>query len=107
MDTVDAYFARSLAQMARVGDCIVEFEIGTLVNFARDKLAGKANVTAIDALSLAKEAGNGRAVNVVLIGLMAKNTQIPYERWIETLKTTVPPKFLDVNLKAFELGYNC
>ena len=71
-----------------------------------DKLAGKANVTAIDALSLAKEAGNSRAVNVVLIGLMAKNTQIPYERWIETLKTTVPPKFLDVNLKAFELGYN-
>lgn len=42
MDTVDAYFARSLAQMARVGDCIVEFEIGTLVNFARDRLAGKA-----------------------------------------------------------------
>ena len=42
MDTVDAYFARSLAQMARVGDCIVEFEVGTLVNFARDKLAGKA-----------------------------------------------------------------
>lgn len=42
MDTVDAYFARSLAQMARVGDCIVEFEVGTLVSFARDKLAGKA-----------------------------------------------------------------
>ena len=42
MDTVDAYFARSLAQIARVGDCIVEFEIGTLVNFARDKLAGTA-----------------------------------------------------------------
>ena len=42
MDTVDAYFARSLAQMARVGDCVVEFEIGTLVNFARDRLAGKA-----------------------------------------------------------------
>ncbi|MBQ8955329.1 MAG: indolepyruvate oxidoreductase subunit beta [Clostridia bacterium] len=71
-----------------------------------EKLSAKAAVTAIDALSLAKEAGNSRAVNVVLIGLMAKNTNIPYERWIETIKTTVPPKFLDVNLKAFELGYN-
>ncbi len=70
-----------------------------------EKLSAKAAVTAIDALSLAKEAGNSRAVNVVLIGLMAKNTAIPYERWIETLKTTVPEKFLDVNLKAFELGY--
>ena len=72
-----------------------------------EKLSGKVAVTAIDALSLAKQAGNSRAVNVVLIGLMAKNTAIPYERWIETIKTTVPPKFLDVNLKAFELGYNC
>ncbi len=71
-----------------------------------EKLGEKAVVTAIDALSLAKEAGNSRAVNVVLIGLMAKNTAIPYERWIETLKTTVPPKFLDVNLKAFDLGYH-
>ena len=69
------------------------------------KISEKADITAIDALSLAKEAGNSRAVNVVLIGLMAKNTEIPYERWIETIKTTVPPKFLESNLKAFELGY--
>ena len=33
-------------------------------------------------------------------------TDIPYENWVETIKTTVPPKFLDVNLKAFDLGYN-
>ena len=35
-----------------------------------------------------------------------KDTFIPYEKWVETIKTTVPPKFLEVNLKAFELGYN-
>ncbi|MBR0463858.1 MAG: indolepyruvate oxidoreductase subunit beta [Clostridia bacterium] len=69
------------------------------------KLSAKVNVTAIDALTLAKEAGNARAVNVVLIGLMAKNTQIPHDVWLETLKATVPPKFVDVNVKAFELGY--
>ena len=69
------------------------------------KLGEKVDITAIDALALAKEAGNSRAVNVVLIGLVAKNTEIPYERWIETLKATVPPKFLEANLKAFELGY--
>ena len=52
------------------------------------------------------QAGSAKAVNVVLIGLMAKNTDIPYEKWIETIKTTVPEKFLEVNLQAFELGYN-
>ncbi len=71
------------------------------------KLAAKIDLTAVDALALAKEAGSIKAVNVVLIGLLAKNTSISYEDWIQTIKETVPPKFLEINLKAFELGYNC
>ncbi len=69
-------------------------------------LSQNADVTFVDALALAQKAGNFKAVNVVLIGVMAKSTDIPYEKWVETIKTTVPPKFLEVNLKAFELGYN-
>ena len=37
---------------------------------------------------------------------MAKNTDIPFESFKETVKSTVPAKFLDINLKAFEIGYN-
>ncbi|MCQ2440531.1 MAG: indolepyruvate oxidoreductase subunit beta [Clostridia bacterium] len=70
------------------------------------KLKSSVNVTSLDALSLAKQAGSIKAVNVVLMGVMAKNTSIPYEKWVETVKDTVPPKFLEVNLKAFETGYN-
>ena len=70
-----------------------------------EKLSEKVDTTAVDALALAKEAGNIKAVNVVLIGVMAKSTNIPYEVWMDALRDTVPPKFLDVNLKAFELGY--
>ena len=69
------------------------------------KLAAVTNLTKVDALSLAREAGNIKAVNVVLVGVMAKNTDIPYESWVETITRTVPEKLLDVNLKAFELGY--
>ena len=71
-----------------------------------EKIAKKLNIKSVDALSLAKEAGNIKAVNVVLIGVMAKNTDIAYEKWIDTIKSTVPEKFLEVNLKAFDLGYN-
>lgn len=71
-----------------------------------EKLQKKLDVKLVDALSLAEKAGNFKAVNVVLIGVMAKSTDIAYEKWIETIKTTVPPKFLDVNLEAFNLGYN-
>ncbi len=70
------------------------------------KLGESVNTTVVDALSAAKEAGNIKAVNVVLIGVLAKSTNIAYEKWVETIKTTVPPKFLEVNLKAFEIGYN-
>ena len=70
-----------------------------------DKISAEAGLIAVDALALAKEAGNIKAVNVVLIGVLAQRMSIPKEAWIEVLKTTVPPKFLDVNLKAFELGY--
>ena len=69
------------------------------------KLSEKVDTTAVDALALATEAGSFKAVNVVLIGVMAKSTNIPYEVWIDTIRDTVPPKFLDVNIKAFELGY--
>ena len=71
-----------------------------------EKIAAVCDTTIVDALALAKEAGNIKAVNVILIGVMAKTTDIPYENWVETIKTTVPEKFLEVNLKAFELGYN-
>ena len=70
------------------------------------KLAEKIDLVPVDALRLAEEAGNIKAVNVALIGVMAKSTDIPYEKWVEAVRQTVPTKFLDVNLKAFELGYN-
>ncbi len=70
------------------------------------KLKSKIDTTVVDALASAKDAGNIKAVNVVLIGVLAKTSEIPYEIWVETIKSTVPAKFLDVNLKAFELGYN-
>ncbi len=70
------------------------------------KLKEMCNVTSLDALELAKEAGSIKTVNVVLIGVLAKSTDIPYESWVKTLLKTVPEKFAEMNLKAFELGYN-
>ncbi len=65
-----------------------------------------ADITSIDALSLAVEAGSSKAVNVVLMGVLAAKTDIAYEMWVDAVKATVPAKFLELNLKAFDLGYN-
>ncbi len=71
-----------------------------------DKLSAKAEVIAVDALSLAVEAGNSKAVNVVLMGVVAKHMDIDKDVWVNVIAKTVPPKFKELNLKAFELGYN-
>ena len=64
------------------------------------------DVTCLDALNGAIEAGTVKAVNTVLIGSFAKKSNVCKDVWIEVIKETVPPKFLDINLKAFEIGYN-
>ena len=69
------------------------------------KLREKTNLEVIDALPLAEAAGTIKAVNVVLIGFLAKSMDVKKEVWIDVIKETVPQKFLDMNLKAFELGY--
>jgi len=71
-----------------------------------DKISEKCDVIAVDALTLAKQAGNAKATNVVLLGVLAKHSSIEKGKWIKSLESTVPPKFLDINLKAFEYGYN-
>ena len=71
-----------------------------------DKLkATGANVIDVDAFSTAMEAGNPKAVNVALIGTLAKNSQFTKEQWEQAIKETVPEKFRELNLKAFELAY--
>lgn len=67
--------------------------------------AAGAGIIALDALSLAEAAGSVKAVNVVLIGAMAGQMNLPVEVWQKAIEETVPAKFLDLNLKAFELGY--
>ena len=64
------------------------------------------SVDALDALSLAEQVGSSKAVNIVLMGKAAKYFDIPYERWIMAIENTVKEKFIDMNKKAFDLGYN-
>lgn len=67
------------------------------------KLAGE--LVLIPATRLAAELGNDKASNVVLIGLLASRMEIDEKIWLEVIRRKVPPRFLDLNLKAFDAGY--
>lgn len=62
------------------------------------------HVDAFDALSLAEEAGNSKAVNLVLMGRLARHFDFTKEEWMDAIAHSVPPKFLELNKKAFALG---
>ena len=71
-----------------------------------DKIkAAGVNPVEADALALAEEAGSAKSVNVVLLGIAAKHIGLDKQLWLDAVKSTVPPKTVDMNVAAFEKGY--
>ncbi len=62
-------------------------------------------VISADALSLAEKAGSAKAVNIVLLGIAVKALGLDKEEALAAIRATVPPKTVEVNERAFELGY--
>ena len=63
-------------------------------------------VDVFDALKFAEQAGSSKAVNIVLMGHLSRNFDFTEEEWLEAIEQSVPPKFLELNKKAFLLGRN-
>ena len=70
-----------------------------------EELSKKYRVVSVDAMDEAIKMGNSRVFNVIILGIAAKNMDFPKEQWIEVIKKKVPPKTIDINVKAFERGY--
>ncbi len=62
------------------------------------------DVDAIDALSLAQQAGSAKAVNIVLMGRLSRCFDFTREQWLNAIAASVPEKYLELNKKAFILG---
>jgi indolepyruvate ferredoxin oxidoreductase beta subunit len=58
----------------------------------------------IPALAIARELGNVRAVNLVMIGALANHLDIDDSIWREAIAASVKPQFVELNLTAFEAG---
>ena len=64
-----------------------------------------AKVDAMDFLAIANEAGSSKAVNITLMGRLSNYfPEIETEVWEKAMEKIVPPKFLELNQKAFEMG---
>ena len=61
-------------------------------------------VIVLPASQTARELGDGRMANVVLLGALSTLLPIPQETWDKTLRLRIPAKYLEGNLKAFQAG---
>lgn len=76
-------------------------------NLIEKMQAAGAKVDAKDFLLIAQEAGSAKAVNIALMGRLSTYfPEISDEQWQDAIEKIVPPKFLDLNRKAFEAGRN-
>ena len=62
------------------------------------------DIVPVDALAMAEESGSAKAVNVVLLGVISKYLGIDTARFEKAIETTVKPKFIEINKKAYRKG---
>ena len=75
-------------------------------NLVQKMMDAGIDVDALDALTLAEQAGSSKAVNLVLMGRLSKYFDFSEEEWLSAIEASVPQKFLEMNKKAFNLGLN-
>ena len=79
-------------------------DIQALQELIRNKTA---RLIAFDAQALAKQAGNIMSLNMVLLGSLIQTGIMPVsaDNVKEAIQTSTKKAFVDINIKAFELGF--
>jgi len=70
-----------------------------------DRLKEARRTIVVEATEEAKKMGAPKAFNVIVLGAAAKHMGFEKEDWLKVIETTVPPKTVEINKKAFETGY--
>ncbi|MBN2654522.1 MAG: indolepyruvate oxidoreductase subunit beta [Nitrospirae bacterium] len=61
-------------------------------------------VILVDAAEIAKQAGNPKGENIVLIGALSSQLKFTEQIWNDTIRQSVPPKTIDQNIDSFIRG---
>jgi len=62
------------------------------------------HLSMVDAVAVAERLGTVKVFNVVLLGVLSRLMSIDREAWHEAIAATVPTRFRDLNLQAFDIG---
>ena len=70
-----------------------------------EELEKEYSVLKIDAMDEALKLGNSKVFNIIVLGMAAKHMDFSKEDWLKVIEKTVPPKTVEMNKKAFLLGF--
>ena len=70
-----------------------------------ETLKEKRRAIGVEATAESKKLGAPKAFNIIVLGAAARHMGFEKEDWLRVIETTVPPKTIEVNKQAFEIGY--
>ena len=70
-----------------------------------EELEKEHTVYKINAMDEALKLGNSKVFNIIVLGMAAKHMDFSKEDWLKVIEKTVPPKTVEINKKAFLLGF--
>lgn len=70
-----------------------------------ENLQKEVSISMVPAMTLAKEMGNAKVFNLIVLGLTAKFLEFSKEEWYETIAASVPKETIEINKKAFDTGF--
>jgi indolepyruvate ferredoxin oxidoreductase, beta subunit len=92
---------------AEIVPTTVSLGLGNYPSDVPESLGGLGfKVVMVNAQEKAREAGTSKAANVVLLASLASLLDIDRGIWMEVVRSRVPKKFLDINIAAFNIGYD-
>ena len=71
-----------------------------------DELRRVADTTVVDAAAEAEKLGNPKVMNVILLGTIVRHMNLQHIDWAQIIRENVKPAFVELNIKALEVGMN-
>lgn len=71
-----------------------------------EELRKEYKVYSVNATEESRKLGNSRVFNMIVLGVAARHMDFTKEQWYEVIEKTVPPKTVDINKQAFDVGYD-
>ena len=62
-------------------------------------------VYTVNATEESKRLGNPKVFNLIVLGIAAQHMDFTKEQWYQVIEDTVPPKTVEINRQAFDVGY--